>query len=72
MSKLSIPHIRDRKTTVEIFPDELLDVGVDDVHDILQAEVAPLPSWLRIAVSEQGLLLHVDAPRLDVFTLRVR
>jgi hypothetical protein len=57
MSKLSIPYIRDRRTTVEIFPDELLDVEVEDVHDILQAEMAPLPSWLRIAVSE-GLFLY--------------
>ncbi len=50
MSKLSVPYLRAPGNTIEIFPDELLDAQYDDVIDLLQAELAPLKTWRRVAV----------------------
>jgi len=51
MNKLTIPFILNRNNFVEIFPDELLDIDVEELHETLTSEIAPLPSWRHIAVS---------------------
>jgi hypothetical protein len=51
MSKLSVACLNRAGETVEIFPDELNDLDYEDVIDLLRAELAPLKTWRKVAVS---------------------
>jgi hypothetical protein len=55
---------------VEIFLDELLEANLDDVLDLLRAEMAPLKVFRRLAV--RHVFLIVLLANVDVLPLSIR